>query len=111
MKYCSICGKKQINDNKNFITIFKDGNTSNNKPGNMMVACVTCMKAYKFDRMDKAVKALFNMGLIYNGHNWVYNNHMIKKDMVDVSALKFQIKFLKQQIKDLKYQLGIRQSS
>ena len=106
MKYCSICGKKQINDNKNFITIFKDGNTSNNKPYNMMTSCVNCMRSYKLNRMNEAVKVLNDMGLRFNGRKWTYNNHMIKKDMIDIEALEHQISYLKQKIKDYEYQLG-----
>ena len=101
-RYCSQCGKKQSDDPKPFINIFKDGNTNNTKSYNMMTACVNCARAYKLDRMNKAVKMLNTMGLRFNGKQWTYDGHKITAELVNLEALEHQIRFLKKENRELK---------
>ena len=100
MKTCHICGKKQINDKNPFIHIYKDGNTSNNQPNNMILSCVNCMRIYKTNRMNRAVKTLFDLGLIFDGRNWVYDGKKVKIDLINVDALHHQIRYLKSMLKN-----------
>lgn len=97
-----MCGKLETENTKHFIHIFINGLTWDNRPANMKLVCFQCMTTFKANRMNRAVKTLYDLGLIFNGRNWVYNNHMIKKDLVDYEALEYQVEFLRKENKELK---------
>lgn len=109
MKFCNICGKKQCDDKKNFINIFLNGMTWDNRPGNMMISCVNCAQQFKVNRYESAVKLLISMGMKYNKKgNWVYNNKSVRVDTIDINAYDYQIEFLKTENKELKALLGFK---
>jgi len=106
MRYCSMCGKKDITNN--FINIFIDGDTSNNHPKNLKTVCVNCAKVYKTKKLYTAAKTLHKLGFKFTGKTWKYDHKIIRAEMVDIEALNHRIKFLEDENKDLKRLLGFK---
>ena len=107
MRYCQICGKKDINNE--FIHIFLDGDTSNNHTNNLLVSCKYCAHSYKLKRMVDATKILQNMGLRFNKKGkWTYNDKVVRADMVDIKSLNHKIEYLQKENKELKHMLGFK---
>jgi len=106
MKYCELCGKKDITNN--FLNIFVDGDTSNNHPKNLKTVCVSCAKIYKTKKLYTAAKTLHKLGFTFNGKTWKYDNRIIRAEMVDIEAINQKLKFLESENKNLKYLLGFK---
>lgn len=108
IKRCEICGKqKDIT-----INIFLNGITSDNRKKNMITSCVNCSRVFKQKRMFEAVKVLHGMGLKFGKrYRWYYNDRVVRSDMFDLESMERQIKNLKQEVKDLKYLLGIKKEN
>ena len=111
MKFCSFCGKKQIDDPKPFINVFLNGNTSDNRKNNMIMGCVNCVREYKFRRYENGAKTLFALGYKCNKKGkWTYNNKLTRTDLVDLHALEYKIDFLQKENKELKKLLKMNNS-
>lgn len=100
---CEVCGKHNV-----YTKLFKNGNTSDNRKQNLMFACPECAHTFMMNRLKQAAKVLGRMGFKYDSKGWRYNNKVIRSDMVDIGALEHQIKFLRNENKELKRLLGMK---
>jgi len=106
MRFCSLCGKKDLTNN--FLNLFINGDTSDNNPKNLKIVCVSCAKIYKTKKLYTAAKTLHKLGFKFNGKTWKYDNRIIRSEMVDIEALNHKIRFLENEVKDLKYLLKFK---